>query len=47
MLWGARSSSAPLISHLAAYGFLQAGNHKQQDVDFLIQKALKLTYEHL
>jgi hypothetical protein len=26
---------------------LQAGNHLQQDVDFLVQNAVKLTYEHL
>jgi hypothetical protein len=26
---------------------LQAGNHLQQDVNFLVQNALKLTYEHL
>jgi hypothetical protein len=26
---------------------MQAENHLQQDVDFLVQNALKLTYEHL
>jgi hypothetical protein len=25
----------------------QAGNHLQQDVDFLVKNALKLAYEHL
>jgi hypothetical protein len=26
---------------------MQAGNYLQQDVDFLVKNALKLTYEHL